>query len=62
MQSLRQGDLLEIFGDDPAIREDMPEWCARAGHRLVEMTDEAEGRIRTLVEKGAPRPRRLRRG
>lgn len=57
MQKLYPGDLLEVVGDDPAIREDMPDWCERAGHRLVEMVDEEEGRIRSLVEKGA-RPRR----
>jgi tRNA 2-thiouridine synthesizing protein A len=55
MRRLQPGDLLEILGDDPGIREDMPVWCDRAGHRLVEMRDEEGGRIRSLVEKGAPR-------
>lgn len=62
MQKLRPGDLLEVVGDDPAIREDMPDWCARAGHLLVEMVDEEQGRIRSLVEKGPPRPRKRRGG
>ena len=56
MRKLQPGDLLEVVGDDPAIREDMPVWCERAGHRLVEMEDE-EGKIRSLVEKGQDRPR-----
>ncbi len=56
MRKLQPGDLLEVVGDDPAIREDMPVWCERAGHRLVEMEDE-EGKIRSLVEKGQGRPR-----
>lgn len=60
MQKLRPGDLLEVIGDDPGIWEDMPAWCDHAGHRLVEMVDEEEGRIRSLVEKGQPRPRRKR--
>jgi tRNA 2-thiouridine synthesizing protein A len=60
MQKLQPGDLLEVTGDDPGIREDMPAWCDHAGHRLVEMVDEEEGRIRSLVEKGQPRPRRKR--
>jgi len=60
MQKLQPGDLLEVIGDDPGIREDMPAWCDHAGHRLVEMVDEEEGRIRSLVEKGQPRPRRKR--
>jgi tRNA 2-thiouridine synthesizing protein A len=54
MRKLQPGDLLEVVGDDPGIREDMPVWCERAGHRLVEMEEE-DGRIRSLVEKGEPR-------
>ena len=60
MRKLQPGDLLEVVGDDPGILEDMPVWCERAGHRLVEMEEE-EGKIRSLVEKGQsqgqPRPR-----
>ena len=56
MRKLATGDLLEILGDDPGIHEDMPIWCERAGHRLLEMAEDA-GRIRSLVEKGEPRRR-----
>jgi tRNA 2-thiouridine synthesizing protein A len=56
MRKLQPGDLLEVVGDDPGIREDMPVWCERAGHRLIEMENE-EGKIRSLVEKGQGRPR-----
>jgi tRNA 2-thiouridine synthesizing protein A len=56
MRKLQPGDLLEILGDDPGILEDMPVWCERAGHRLLELREES-GRIVSLVEKGAPRPR-----
>ncbi|HSG40093.1 MAG TPA: sulfurtransferase TusA family protein [Thermoanaerobaculia bacterium] len=56
MRKLRPGDLLEVLGDDPGIREDMPVWCERAGHRLVEMVEEEGGRIRSLVEKGERLP------
>jgi tRNA 2-thiouridine synthesizing protein A len=57
MRKLQTGDLLEIVGDDPGIREDMPVWCERAGHRLLEMVEEDGDRIRSLVEKGEPRRR-----
>jgi tRNA 2-thiouridine synthesizing protein A len=57
MRKLVPGDLLEIVGDDPGIREDMPIWCERAGHRLLEMEEEGAGRIRSLVEKGEPKRR-----
>ena len=55
MQALGPGDLLEIVGDDPGIREDLPAWCDHAGHRLVALADERGGKIRGLVEKGQPR-------
>ncbi|HYU31055.1 MAG TPA: sulfurtransferase TusA family protein [Thermoanaerobaculia bacterium] len=61
MQKLRPGDLLEVVGDDPGIREDMPAWCERAGHRLVELVEEG-GRIRSVVEKGQASRWRRRRG
>ncbi len=51
MRGMAAGERLEIVGDDPAILEDMPVWCERAGHRLVEMM-EREGRVISLVEKG----------
>lgn len=57
IRKLSTGDLLEILGDDPGILEDMPIWCERAGHRLVEMVEE-DGTIRSLVEKGTMTPKR----
>lgn len=57
MRKLQPGDQLEILGDDPGILEDMPVWCERAGNRLIEMVEEEDGKIRSLVERGTPRPR-----
>ena len=62
MRKLQPGDLLEIVGDDPGICEDMPIWCERAGHRLLEMVEEEGDRIRSLVEKGEPRRRPVESG
>jgi tRNA 2-thiouridine synthesizing protein A len=61
MRHMAAGERLEIVGDDRAILEDMPVWCERAGHRLVEMV-EREGRVTSLVEKGAPGGGAVRRG
>ncbi len=52
MQRMATGERLEVVGDDPAILEDMPVWCERAGHRLLEMV-QRDGRVISLVEKGA---------
>lgn len=51
IRQLVPGDLLEVVGDDPTMLEDMPVWCERAGHRLVEIAEEA-GKIRVLIERG----------
>jgi tRNA 2-thiouridine synthesizing protein A len=55
MKRLAAGDQLEIIGDDPGLLEDLPVWCQRAGHRLIEVVEE-DGAIRGLVEKGEGRP------
>jgi tRNA 2-thiouridine synthesizing protein A len=52
MLRLRPGDRLELLGDDPAMREDVPAWCEHAGHRLLAVTDEEGGRLRFLIAKG----------
>ncbi len=51
IKDLAVGDLLEVVGDDPAILDDMPIFCFRAGHRLVAMEEEAGGLIRCRIEK-----------
>jgi len=50
MADLRSGDRLVVRGDDPALRIDLVAWCARRGHRLVELV-EREGSIHAVVEK-----------
>ena len=53
MTRLAPGEVLELVGDDPGLLEDVPTWCARAGHELLEM-DEEEGVIVCRIAKGAP--------
>jgi tRNA 2-thiouridine synthesizing protein A len=57
MLRLAPGDRLEIVGDDPAIAADMPVWCERAGHRLVDLAHQ-DGKVISLVEKGHGPPKR----
>jgi len=52
MLRLTAGDRLEVIGDDPGILEDMPVWCQRAGHRLLDISEQ-QGKIVSLIEKGA---------
>ncbi len=58
MQRLQTGDLLELLGDDPAMLEDVPDWCGRAGHRLHRYDVQDDGSLLFVVEKGDRPPRR----
>jgi len=55
MLRLAIGDILEVIGDDPAILDDMPIYCYRAGHTLLSM-EENGGRIRCRIEKARENP------
>lgn len=48
---LEPGGVLEVVGDDPTIAEDMPIFCYRAGHHLLELAEE-DGLVRCRIEKG----------
>lgn len=47
---LEPGEVLEVIGDDPAILDDMPVYCLRAGHELVAMDEDGKS-IRCLIRK-----------
>ena len=51
VRRMAPGELLEVIGDDPLMRIDMTAWCAREGHELLELAEEA-GRVRCLVRVG----------
>lgn len=55
MAHLEPGQVLEVIGDDPGLLEDVPAWCAKAGHKLLDMDDE-DGVIVCLVAKGTGPP------
>lgn len=52
LAGLAPGQVLEIVGDDPGLLEDIPQWCAKAGHELLSI-EEDEGVIVCRVAKGA---------
>ena len=54
IRTLEEGEVLELLGDDPGIREDLPAWCRSTGHELQSMT-EADGRITGRILKRARR-------
>jgi TusA-related sulfurtransferase len=44
------GDAIEVLSADQGSKIDIPAWLRKAGHELVEMTDE-EGYARFVVRK-----------
>jgi TusA-related sulfurtransferase len=52
-RSAPDGEVLELLADDPLIRVDLPAWCHRAGHELLELRTDGEGWLgRVRVRRG----------
>lgn len=37
---MTDGEILEILATDPATQQDIPAWCERTGHQLLEATQQ----------------------
>lgn len=51
MDSINSGQILEVLGTDPGSRNDLPSWCARAGHEFLGDVEDA-GFCRFYIKKG----------
>ena len=51
MKKINSGDILEIIATDPGTLTDIPAWCERTGHTLVE-SGKSEGGFLFYVKKG----------
>ena len=40
IKELQVGQVLELIVDDPGGKEDVPAWCSRTGHELLETKQE----------------------
>ncbi|NQV57753.1 MAG: sulfurtransferase TusA family protein [Rhodospirillales bacterium] len=49
---LGPGEALRVTATDPSTKTDFPDYCANAGHELVE-TSEADGIFVYLIRKGS---------
>ena len=48
---IASGEILQIDGTDPGSRNDIPGWCARAGHEYLGEKEQS-GYISFYVKKG----------
>lgn len=51
MDTLEEGDVLEVLADDPAAEEDLTRFAKRTGHEVVSIKDEGDYK-RFLIRKG----------
>lgn len=51
LNTLENGDLLEMHANDPAAVIDVPHFCAEAGHALIESRENGDVQI-YVIRKG----------
>lgn len=51
MKKLQAGDVLEIIATDVGTQKDIPSWCGRKGHTLLDSSRE-QATFRYYVRKG----------
>ncbi|RMF15829.1 MAG: sulfurtransferase TusA family protein [Alphaproteobacteria bacterium] len=56
LKRLPPGERVRLVGDDPALVDDVPSYCAQAGHRLIHAEDSG-GRLAFEIARGAIAPR-----
>jgi tRNA 2-thiouridine synthesizing protein A len=50
IESMSDGEVLEVLSDDKGIKSDMPAWCRKTGNECVGMEEEG-GEIKVYVKK-----------
>jgi tRNA 2-thiouridine synthesizing protein A len=57
LEALAPGQVLEVAGDDPVTRRDLPQWARESGHEVVDVLDDgASFRVYLRKLPGGPRP------
>jgi tRNA 2-thiouridine synthesizing protein A len=41
MKEMETGKILELLATDPGSKPDVPAWCSKTGHELLESAEEA---------------------
>jgi len=51
IKEINSGEILEMLGTDPGSKSDLPKWCEKTGHTLLEATELEGGVFRFLIQK-----------
>lgn len=51
IKKIDNGEILEIIATDPGTQTDIPAWCERMGHTLLESRQVDDGSIHFYIKK-----------
>ncbi|NOR86898.1 MAG: sulfurtransferase TusA family protein [Bacteroidales bacterium] len=51
MKGLKSGNVLEMLGTDPGTKSDLPRWCTKTGHDVLDESELSGGIFRFLIQK-----------
>jgi len=52
LKGMESSQILEVIGDDPGSKNDIPDWAGKKGNEFLGMTDEDQGYTRYFIKKG----------
>ena len=52
LKGMKSSQILEVLGDDPGSKNDIPGWAGKGGNEFLGMSDMDEGYTRYLIKKG----------
>jgi tRNA 2-thiouridine synthesizing protein A len=52
LKGMQASQILEVLGDDPGSKNDIPGWAAKKNNEFLGMTDTDEGYTRYFIKKG----------
>ncbi|SMC62835.1 tRNA 2-thiouridine synthesizing protein A [Desulfocicer vacuolatum DSM 3385] len=52
LKALKSGEILEVLGNDPGSKYDLPEWGDKGDNEFLGMVDVDDGATRYFIKKG----------
>jgi tRNA 2-thiouridine synthesizing protein A len=52
LKGMKSSQILEVLGDDPGSKKDIPDFGNKGGNHFLGMLDVAEGHTRYFIKKG----------
>ena len=49
---MNPGQILEVLGNDPGSKKDIPDFANKKGNEFIGMVDSPEGHTRYFIKKG----------